>query len=349
MSEGQEQDKTEEATAFKLRKAREKGKVARGTDVGFVGSLLALGAAGLMFGEGFVVGLAALMRHALGAGVAKGGDVASATSLAGALAWAAFAPLAALGAMLMIVLLTLELLQLRGFLFSTHPLKPDFKRLDPAQGFKRVFSVRMLQETFKTVVKFVAYATAAGWLLLATLDDPDMRPAHAAHTAAAFVEAGGRLVATFIGLAILFMVLDQIIVRREFRKQMRMSRSELTRETKDREGEPRIKQKRRDLHARLREQTEGLGRLAGSDLVVVNPEHYAVALRYNAAEADAPVVRTKGRNHFAQLVKRKARLLSIPVISDAALARELYRSTLVGQPIAPVFYLRVATIYRRLG
>ena len=116
----------------------------------------------------------------------------------------------------------------------------------------------------------------------------------------AMEESATRLLFVFIALAFVFMVIDQIIVRREFHKQMRMSRRELTRESKDREGEPRFKQKRKEIHQQMREQSEGLGKVPGSDMLVVNPEHYAVALRYDAKTMDAPVVRVKGRNHFAQ-------------------------------------------------
>src|SRR5687768_9205250 len=130
---------------------------------------------------------------------------------------------------------------------------------------------------------------------------------------------------------------------------MRMTRRELTRETREREGEPRLKQRRRDLHQQMRQQAEGLGKIDGSDLVVVNPEHYAVALRYDPKTMGAPEVRVKGRNRFAQLMKRKAFLLAIPVIPHPALARALYADCKAGQPIAPDHYREVAHLYRALS
>jgi flagellar biosynthetic protein FlhB len=144
------------------------------------------------------------------------------------------------------------------------------------------------------------------------------------------------------------MAIDQLIARSEYRKQMRMSRRELTREVKDREGEPRFKQKRRQLHRELRRQAEGLGKLDGSDVLVTNPEHYAVALSYRPGEMDAPMVRAKGRNHFAQLMKRKARMLGLPVIADPALARALYRDCRTDHAIAPQHFHGVARHYARL-
>ncbi len=160
--------------------------------------------------------------------------------------------------------------------------------------------------------------------------------------------AAKRLTFAFLCAACVFTVIDQIIVRGEFRKQMRMSRRDVTREAKEREGDPRLKQKRRDLQAEMRKQAEGLGNLEGSDFIITNPEHFAVALAYRPDEMEAPIVRAKGRNHFAQLLKRKARLLGIPLVADPALARRLFREAVPGKPITPVHFHDVARHYGRL-
>jgi len=346
--EAQEFDKTEEATPFKLRKARERGQVARGMDLGFVGSLLALAAVALVAGQGFFAALAQLMRRSLLSGISSGADPHAALEVIASTYWVAFRPLLTLGAALVAVLMVLEIVQLRGFVFSAQPLKPDFQRLNPARGIKRLFSVRMLKETLKNVVKLALYAAAAWYVISGAVDAFGPRMADAGRLANAMEASVGKLLMAFIGLAFLFVVVDQVIVRSEFRKQMRMSRRELTREAREREGEPRLKQRRRDLHAQMREQTEGLGRLAGSDLLVVNPEHYAVALQYDPRTMSAPEVRAKGRNHFAQLLKRKAFLLAIPVVPNAPLARAMHADCKVGQPIEPEHYRDVAKLYRRL-
>lgn len=346
--EGQESNKTEEATPFKLRKARERGQVARGMDLGFVGSLLALGAVGLLGGQSFFATQAQLMRRSLVSGITSGADPRAALEIVAAAYWVAFQPLLVLGAALVVVLMVLEIVQLRGFIFSAQPLKPDFQRLNPARGIKRLFSLRMLKETLKNVVKLALYAAAAWYVISTSVHTLGPRAADAGRLASAIEASVVRLLALFIGLAFVFVVLDQLIVRSEFRKQMRMSRRELTRETREREGEPRLKQRRRDLHAQMREQAEGLGRLAGSDLLVVNPEHYAVALKYDPRTMNAPEVRSKGRNHFAQLLKRKAIQLSIPVVANPPLARALHAECQVGQPITPDHYRAVARLYRGL-
>lgn len=349
MSEGQEQNRSEEATPFKLRKAREKGQVARGMDLGFVGSLLALTAVALIAGDSFFARLADLMRYSLVAGMSIAREPAETMALVRATYWLAFQPLVLLGGAIAAILIMLELIQLRGFFFTTHPLKPDFQRLNPAKGLKRLFSVRMLKETLKNIIKFCAYAGAAWFLISAALETYGPRSLDAARLSRAMELSAMRLMFVFIGLAVLFMAIDQLIVRKEFSKQMRMSKSEVTREGKEREGEPRLKQKRRDIHGQMRQQAEGLGRIAGSDVLVINPEHFAVALHYDPKSMAAPVVRAKGRNHFAQLMKRRARMLAIPTIPHPRVARALYHDSTAGRPIAQQHYHDVASLYRTLA
>lgn len=348
MAEQQDQDRSEEPTPFKLKRAREKGQVARGMDLGFVGSLVALAAFLLLAGPAFAMRLSDLMRVSFTVGVGNAGDPQAALAHLRDSYWLAFQPLLLLGGTVMVMLILLDLVQLRGFIFTAQPLKPDFSRLNPAKGLKRLFSMKMLKDTLKNVVKMAAYAFVAWLVIRSSLAIFADSIGDAQALERALEGAGKRLLFAFIGLAILFMSVDQFITRREFMKQMRMSRRELTRESKEREGEPRMKAKRRELHAQLRSQVEGLGKVAGSDFIVTNPEHFAVALAYRPDAMSAPTVRARGRNRFAQLIKRKARLLSVPVIADPALARGLYRDCRPGQEIPAHHFHAVARHYARL-
>lgn len=344
----QEQNRSEEATPHKLKKAREKGQVARGMDLGFVGSLTSLAAVAMFAGPGFMAKLAELMRLSFTSGVDRTEQPSEVLATVAAFYWPAFQPLLVLGLALMALLVLLEIVQLRGFMFTTAPLKPDFTRLNPAQGLKRVFSMRMLKETLKSIVKLLVYSGLAWLLVTGAVETFGDSLSDAAMLGKAMTGAAARLLFAFLGAAFLFMVIDQVIARGEFRKQMRMSRREVTRESREHEGEPRFKQKRRQLHQEMRQQAEGLGRLDGSDLIVTNPEHYAVALSYRPGETDAPVVRAKGRNHFAQLMKRKARLLGLPIVADPLLARALFRDCRAEQAIPPQHFHGVARHYARL-
>ena len=154
-----------------------------------------------------------------------------------------------------------------------------------------------------------------------------------------------RLLFLYMVLALFFSALDQIIVRKEYTKQMRMSKSELQREHKDREGEPRLKQKRKQLHSEFIKQTESLGQLAGSDMLIVNPQHYAVALSYQEDKMSGPQVTTKGRNRFALMLKEKARNTGIPIFENPPLARHLFFKTKQGHEIPSESFKEVADLY----
>lgn len=349
MSEGgEEQNKTEEPTPFKLKKAREKGQVARGMDLGFAAGLIALALAATFLGQRFVVQVADVMRMTFATGIDGRGDANEVLGLIGSIYWYLFQPLIIFGGIVAIMLITLDLLQLRGLIFTAHPLKPDFKRLNPAKGLKRIFSLRMVKETIKNVVKFTAYTLVAYFVISTAIERFGIRLVDAAKLAMTMEQAGLWMLYAFIAFALVFAAIDQIIVRGEFRKQMRMSRRELTRETKDREGEPRIKQKRKELHQQMSQQAENLGAVPGADLVVVNPEHYAVALSYDPNRDKAPVVRAMGRGLMAQLIKRKAGLHAVPIMPNPRLARALYADCRPGSEIPPDHYRKVAGHYRQL-
>ncbi len=215
--------------------------------------------------------IAELMRKAFSAGIDRAGDPEQAQGMIGTIARAAIQPLALLGGTIMAVVIFLEILQLRGLIFTTQPLKPDFNRLNPATGLKRLFSMRMLKETPKTVLKSAVCGIAAPFVVQDAIACFAIAASDGERLAEAPAGAGLRLVFVFIAIAIGFVILDQVLVRGEFLKQMRMSRREVTREAKDREGDPRIKRKRKQLHAEFAKQSEGLGTLPGSDLVVVIP------------------------------------------------------------------------------
>jgi flagellar biosynthesis protein FlhB len=348
MAEGQETNRSEEATPYKLKRAREKGMVARSAELGFLGGLIALAAFGVIAGAALVAKLAQMMRIALTAGIDGASEPQQSRVLIGGATQSLLEPLMLLGGTIVAVVIFLELIQLRGFIFTAHPLKPDFTRLNPAKGLKRLFSMRMLKETLKTILKAAVYGVA-GWMVLA---DAVSRYSEIAiegeRLAGAMGAAGLRLILVFAAIAFGFVILDQILVRGEFRKQMRMSRRDVTRESKDREGDPRIKSKRKQLHAEYAKQNQGVGALPGSDMLIVNPEHFAVALRYDPDNMTAPAVAAKGRNRFALALREEAAHLGIPVIRRPALARSLFRSCEPGAQIPTTAYATVAELYIEL-
>lgn len=347
MEQGAEQNKTEEPTPFKLKRARERGIVARGGDLGYFAVLCALAIFLAIAGKASIVKIGQAISRAM-ASAGASDEPPRAIASASALLWPAFSTIAALAGTAFLVVALFEIVQVRGLVFTTKPLKPDFGRLNPAKGLKRLFSMRMLKETFKSILKLIGYA-AAVWLTLKYAFDAFAGSIDSAPQLATAMESALlRLLFSFILAAFFIVIIDQVIARREFLKQMRMSRSELTREHKEREGEPRLKHRRKQLHAEFASQTRALGAFAGSDMLIVNPEHFAVALAYDAARMQAPRVTAKGRNAFALQLKAKAPTHAIAIFERPALARALYRSCGPGDDIPASKYRDVADLYLQL-
>lgn len=347
MDTGSEQNKTEEATPFKLKRARERGAVARGIDLAFFASLSALSIFSLIAGEAALRKLALSMRQTI-MSTSEAESAPEALAAAVPMLWPSLEPVALLGATVVVVVVLLEIIQVRGLIFSTQPLKPDFNRLNPAKGLKRLFSMRMLKETAKNALKLAVYSCTAVLLVREAFDVRGQSISNASSLAQAMHAHGLKLLFAFLALALVFAIIDQVVARGEFAKQMRMSRRELLREHKEREGEPRLKQKRKQLHAAFAKQARALGDLRGADMLIVNPDHYAVALAYDAAKMSAPKVIAKGRNHFARLLKRRAARLSVAIFQDPKLARALYAKCEKSVEVPSAEYRAVAELYIKL-
>ena len=343
MSDTSEQNRSEQATPYKLMRARERGVVARGLDLGFLTALATFAAYAWFVGSQLVdqVGLSA--RRSL---VAAPNVLASPNELlavTGQVLSSIVRPIAFLAAAVFVVVLVFEIVQ-TGFVFSTEPLRPDFGRLNPARGFKRVFSVRMLIETAKNVVKLAVYAALA-WVVIG-----DARAAVAAISdganLAAFMRAEGlKLLGVFVVAAAGFAILDQLIARWDFGSRMRMSRREVRRELRDREGDQRMKQRRRKLHREFITLSQSLRGIRGADVLITNPTHFAVALRYDPRTMIAPIVVSIGSHRFAQRLKKLAFVYGLTIVERPELARALYAAGRLNQPVPEELYRAVADVY----
>lgn len=337
-----EQDRSEEASPYKLAKSREKGIVARGMDLGFFASLTAV--TGCLWIGGASIGrlLSAQETAALVAAPQLLASPGVMLKVIAREASAIAAPMALMALTVFAVVLVAELIQ-TGFVFSTEPLRPDFSRLNPAKGLKRLFSWRLLIETAKSILKVIVYTAIAFMVGLAVVKGAGAVP-DAAHLAAAASAGAQKLLMFFVLAAAAFAVLDQIIVRQLFRNQMRMSRRELKREARDREGDPRLKQKRKQLHAQFAKLGQNLRGIRGADVLITNPTHFAVALKYDASKHDAPIVVSQGSHRVAERLKRLAFTYGVTIVPDPPLARFLVSRCRLGDPIPDEVFERVADI-----
>jgi flagellar biosynthesis protein FlhB len=344
--EENELDKSEQATPFKLKRAREKGTIARGIDLGFFTSLSAFVAYAWLVGASSTVNIAHLSAITF-RNLALSIDAPAALFAQTGFLFASIVnPLLIFAGSVFAVVALVEFLQV-GPVFSFQTMKPDFKRINPAQGLKRIFSWRMLIETFKSVLKLAIYG-AITWLVIDTALDYDAAGALDGISLTRTLGSVGFKLLFYFALAAMFIAaIDQILARREFAKKMRMSRRELKRENRDREGDPRFKQKRREYHNEFMKMAQSLRGARDADVILTNPTHYAVALRYDPAKMEAPKIVSRGSDNFAARIRRIGFVYGVTIIEDVALTQALFKTRILDAEIPDALYQNVADLYRK--
>lgn len=340
----QDLDRQLPATPHKLQKAREKGQVARSADV--VSAVVYTVAVVYLTWKGWdgLRALFALDQQVLARAAQVQATQASLWALVSGMVEAAMLLLAPFFGALVLAALLANLLQ-TGPVLAVEQVKPDFERINPVAGFKRVFSLRTLFETLRSVLKLTLLS------VVVVLALRDLAPQFL-HLAA--LPTGGYLrvllddvSATGLKLALalgLIALLDLGYTQREFAKRMRMSHREMTDEHKHREGDPRIKARIRELRRELLKRTQALRRTPDADVLITNPTHVAVALRYAHGEMDAPQVLAKGAGSMAALMRQLAARHGVPIVQNPPLARALYHELAVDQAVPPAHFTAVARI-----
>ncbi|HUM12696.1 MAG TPA: EscU/YscU/HrcU family type III secretion system export apparatus switch protein [Myxococcaceae bacterium] len=329
-------DRTEDPTPRRLRQARERGQVPRSRL--FSGSLVLAGAsAGAALGLG---GAADALRSWTAALLVQGSGVPAALQQALALLVRACAPALA-GAVLAAVLAGLLT---SGWAPCGAALVPRLERLDPLAGLKRLFSWRMAAELGRSVLVaalLLALLGAGAWSLLpSAVRLPAFDPPGAG--LALLRPEALRLWTQALLLAAALGVMDLLLARRRHRRSLRMSRDEVRREHREQEGDPRHRAHRRAAHRQLLLAGRARGVKAAS-VVVVNPVHVAVALRWAPEECDAPYLVARGREERARAIRAEALALGIPVVRDVALARGLVQHD-VGEEVPEELYRAAAVV-----
>jgi len=230
------------------------------------------------------------------------------------------------------------------FLFSFKPLKLDLNRINPIEGFKRMFSLRNLFELFKafvklTIVGYVSYVVIRQrYSELPNLTD--LEPGESIWYLAELIYA----VLLRCAIAILALSLvDYLFQRWEFEKSLRMTRQELKEEFKEVEGNPEVKRRQREIMMRLA-RGRMLQKVPEADVVITNPTHIAVALQYDSEKMEAPEVVAKGADELARKIVEIATDSNVPIVRNPQVAWELYKSCEVGDQIPPTLYRAVAEI-----
>ena len=230
------------------------------------------------------------------------------------------------------------------FKVSTKPLKPKFNKLNPVSGMKRLFSAEKLMELLKSVLKVIlisdlVYSTIKDdWVYLFKLYEMPLNQA---------IELIGSIVINLgLKISLFFLVIafaDLAYQKYKFNKDIKMTKQEVKDEYKNAEGDPQIKGK---IRQKMREvsQRRMMQDLKQADVVITNPTHFAVAIKYAPEEHAAPIVVAKGADYLAQKIKAAARENNIEIVENKPLARMLFANVEVGQEVPPELYQAVAEV-----
>ena len=245
-----------------------------------------------------------------------------------------------------------NIIQTRGFIFSLKPIEPKFSKIVPKFGEylkKTVFSLKGLFNVAKSFLKvgiiiFVAYLYIRKdlFVLIDIIDNGDV--------SGALGQVARMAAQILITVAVLFLVLsipDYFVQRHDFMEEMKMTKQEVKEEYKEMEGDPEVKSKLQQMQRQLLSQNIRQA-VSESDVVIANPTHFAVALKYDNAIADSPLVNAKGEDSTALLIRRIAEENDIPVVENRPMARELYTNVEVGAIIPEIYYNTIAVIYAHL-
>jgi flagellar biosynthetic protein FlhB len=231
-----------------------------------------------------------------------------------------------------------------GYLFSLKGIMPKFSKLSLLSGFKRMFGAHAAIELLKAILKFTLVASVL-WALVSRQMDQMLQLGQMA-LEPALAAAGWMIAESALWLSVSLLVIaliDAPYQRYSFIKRMRMTKQEVKDEMKDMEGRPEVKQQ---IRRRQREMADNrmIQKVKDADVVITNPEHFAVALSYDPTGDGAPVLLAKGSDHMAARIREEAQKHGVEMFAAPPLARALYFSTEVDHPVPETLYLAVAQV-----
>jgi len=343
MAEDSDLEKTEQPSQRRLDQAREKGQVARSRELSTFAVLVAGGGVLWFMGASFTQH----MVKSLQAGLTLDRELAfNAALMIPRLHDLALDALVTFFPFLLAVLLAAVFspLLLNGWLFSIEALQPRFSKMNPVAGIARMFSGAALAELVKAVGKAALVGGVAAWVIW---HNRDAVMALATQSVPASIPQMGHLVgASFLmvtGAMLLIVVIDVPFQLWDHNRKLKMTKEEVRQEAKETEGDPMVKGRIRSLQ-REAARRRMMAAVPSADVVVTNPTHYAVALKYSEGGARAPVVVAKGSHLLALRIREIAEENHVPVLEAPPLARALHRHTELGETIPEALYTAVAEV-----
>ena len=339
----EDQERTEEATSRRREEAREKGQVARSHELVSVGILVAC----LIY---FYFGTSGLLKNIMtlmtfGFRVAGTTDITQA-SINGIIAGYIFKGFIILFPLMLTVVIAAVLgnvLQV-GVMFSQESIQPKLSKIDPIKGFERLFSLRSLVEMIKNIFKMCIVGSVAYLVIKSELDN--MFTLMEQSVWRTLVYLGGvcfKIVLTTTIVLIILAILDYIYQRWEYEKSLRMTKQEIKDEFKNTEGDPLIKARIRRLQ-REAAQKRMMAQVPKADVIITNPTHLAIAIKYDPDNMQAPMVVAKGADYIAEKIRQIAQENDVLIVENKPLAQVLYKVVNINDFIPETVYRAVAEV-----
>lgn len=242
-----------------------------------------------------------------------------------------------------IMALSASVLQV-GFLYNEDALSPDFEKINPISGFQRLLSLRSLVEGIKAMLKMAVIAATAYYIIKSSLHVLPQMVTLAPHEILSFlIENIFRLILGVGGVLVVIAAADYFFQRYQMEEQMKMTKQEIRDEVKTREGDPLIKARIRKIQKEVA-QRRMMADVPKADVIITNPTHLAIALKYSPEKYAAPVMLAKGQDHLALRIRELAKEHNIPIVENKPLARAMFKTMEIGQVIPRELFAAVAEV-----
>lgn len=336
-----DQEKTEEPTSKKIEDSKKEGNVPKSAEVS--------GAAVLFFSSLYLLffsdNLFLEMKNSILYSYSFIGEPIDGKDIFKIVLTLSTQMLIAMFPLFIIVLFMALIFNLMQFGFVAAPLKIDLQKIDPISGFKNVFSFKKAIEAFKLFAKLTVIFFVMVVLLMVFWNDIiAMMSMDVGESLKTMILLTIYFLLTILLIIVIFAIIDFFFTRYYYFKQLRMSKQEIKDEHKNMEGDPQVKGRIRSIQMKMARQRM-MSNVSEADVVITNPEHYAVALQYDDKNSSAPIVVAKGIDFIALKIKDIAKMSSVPIIEDPALARALYEQVELDREIPEVFYKAIAEIF----
>ncbi len=343
MAEDSGQEKTEEPTSKKLEDAKKKGQIARSKELGTMFVLIFSAISLLLYGPEIGKGLYNVMGRMLSLNRSETYDTTKMFAVWSEVASALLFPMA-MFVLIIVIAAFIGNTLLGGFNFSWEAAAPKPSKMSPMKGFKRMFGPQAAIELVKSILKFALVAIFAVFLIQTFFDEIlhlsiESAPSNIIH-------ALEILSWMFLGLSctlVIIAAIDAPYQSYNHNKQLKMTMQEIKDEYKNSEGDPQIKARIRQTQRQM-SQRRMMQDVPDADVIVTNPTHYSVALKYDTERAGAPIVLAKGVDEMAMQIRKIAKGNEVPIVESPMLTRALYHTAEIGQQIPDQLFTAVAQV-----